>query len=182
MAPRSTRIGALTKIYTALLLADAVQRKELDFDTAVADLVPPGVSIPTRDRLSITLKHLALHSSGLPRVPPSMVTRGNDPDPYAKYDDDALYRDLAHTELEAPPGTQIVYSNYGSGLLGFVLGKKLGGSYDKAVRERIIAPLGLRDTFVKLPHRSRSGAHRAPPTTSLRPAPGAGARSPAPAA
>jgi len=144
-------LGAVTKVYTGLLLAEAVQRKEVDIDGAIADLVPPGVTVPTKDRVAITLKHLALHSSGLPRLPPSLATRSREPDPYASYDDNALYRDLTQTELEATPGTQIVYSNFGAGLLGFLLGKKAGGGYDKVLRERVLAPLGLADTFIKLP-------------------------------
>lgn len=154
-------IGSITKVYTSLLLADAVQRREVQLDTAVAELLPPGITVPTKDNGVITLKHLALHASGLPRLPPSLV-QAQKADPYGGYSEDALYRDLMATQLEAPPGTRIVLSNYGSGLLGLALGRKIGGGYGAALRERVLTPLGLDDTFVGFP--AGTDTRRAPGT------------------
>ena len=42
-------IGSVTKVYTSLLFADAIQRREVSLDEPVADLLPTGVSVPTRD-------------------------------------------------------------------------------------------------------------------------------------
>ena len=96
-------LGPVTKIYTSLLLADAVQRREVELDTPLAELLPLGVTVPIRDNVAITLKHLALHSAGLPRLPPSLVAHSGDPDPYAHYGEDALYRDLVgHWQVGAP--------------------------------------------------------------------------------
>lgn len=143
-------IGSVTKIYTSLLLADAVQRREVTMDTAVSELLPPGVVVPSKDKQPITLKHLALHASGLPRLPPSLM-QDQKPDPYAGYGEDQLYKDMIATELQDPPGSRIVYSNYGAGLLGFALGKKLGPGYRAVVKERILTPLGLHDTTFGFP-------------------------------
>jgi len=142
-------IGSVTKVYTSLLFADAIQRREVSLDQPVAELLPTGVSVPTRDGKVITLAHLALHSSGLPRLPPSVLP--NAPDPYGKLGEDALYADLARTKLDYAPGEQVVYSNYGVGLLGFALGKKLGIGYSRALSDRVLAPLGLTDTFLSVP-------------------------------
>ncbi len=143
-------LGPITATYTELLLADAVQRREVDFDSPVAELVPPGVTVPIRDKVAITVKHLALHSSGLPAQPPSVAARGPSPDPYRGYGEDALYSDLIHTELDAVPGTQIAYSTFGLGLLGNVLGRKLGG-FGKALDARVLRPLGLTATYLAVP-------------------------------
>jgi CubicO group peptidase (beta-lactamase class C family) len=142
-------IGSVTKVYTSLLFADAIQRREVTLDQPVAELLPTGVSVPTRDGKTITLAHLALHSSGLPRLPPSVLP--NAADPYRNVNEDALYGDLAHTKLEYAPGEQIVYSNYGVGLLGFALGKKVGTGYSRALTDRVLTPLGLTDTFLTVP-------------------------------
>jgi len=142
-------IGSVTKVYTSLLLADSIQRREVGLDQPVSELLPTGVSVPTRDGVAITLKHLALHSSGLPRIPTSLLP--NAPDPYATFDEDALYKDLAATKLDFAPGQEVVYSNYGAGLLGFALGKKLGIGYPRALTDRVLAPLGLKDTFLTVP-------------------------------
>ncbi|HEX2690498.1 MAG TPA: serine hydrolase domain-containing protein [Kofleriaceae bacterium] len=156
-------VGPITKVYTSLLLADAVQRREVDLDTPIAELMPPGVTVPIRDKVVITLKHLALHAAGLPRLPPSLITHVADPDPYAAYSEDRLYHDLIQTELDATPGTQITYSDYGVGLLGFALGKKLGGGYAKVIVDRVLGPLELKDTFLVVP--AALGARRAAGTT-----------------
>jgi CubicO group peptidase (beta-lactamase class C family) len=161
-------IGSVTKVYTSLLLADAVQRREVALDQPVAELLPTGVSVPTRDGKVITLAHLALHSSGLPRLPPSILPKS--PDPYAKLDENGLYADLAHTTLDSAPGDQIAYSNYGTGLLGFALGKKLGTNYPRALADRVLGPLGLTDTFFAVP--AAAAARRAVGTnTDLQPVP-----------
>src|SRR5262245_56734875 len=103
-------LGPITTVYTALMLADSVQRREVDLDTPISDLLPLGVTVPTRDKVAITLKHLVLHGSGLPRMPPSLERRGPAPDPYAGYDENALYGDLIRSDLVATPGTQIAFS------------------------------------------------------------------------
>jgi serine-type D-Ala-D-Ala carboxypeptidase/endopeptidase len=163
-------LGPVTQVYTNLLLADAVQRREVELDTPVSELLPAGVTVPVRDKVAITLKHLSLHASGLPRVPPGVVAAGNAQDPYGKYGEDVLYNDLIGTELETTPGTQIAYSTFGAGLLGFALGRKLGGGYSKALADRVLRPLELKDTFIAVPAAAR--ARRAAGTTDdLAPAP-----------
>jgi CubicO group peptidase (beta-lactamase class C family) len=142
-------LGSVTKVYTGLLLADAIQRREVSLDMPVAELLPTGVTVPTRDKLHVTLKHLVLHSSGLPPTPPSL--RLDTPDPYGAYKDQTLYQDLIRTQLVAPPGERMLYSDYGVGLLAHAIGRKIGPSYPKAVEERITKPLGLRDTLFVVP-------------------------------
>jgi serine-type D-Ala-D-Ala carboxypeptidase/endopeptidase len=144
-------IGSVTKVYTGLLLADAVQRKEVELDTPITELLPPGVTAPVHDGTVITLHQLATHSSGLPRLPPSLVAADRSPDPYARYGEDDLFRDLVATRLEHAPGEQIGYSNYGAGLLGHLLGRRIGGGYAEAMQTRILAPLGLADTYLVVP-------------------------------
>src|SRR5580698_599791 len=145
-------IGSITKVFTSLMLADAVQRQEVALETNLSDLLPPGVTVPTgEDKRTITLGMLATHTSGLPRVPPSLVQKENAPDPYAKYGEEALYNDLIRTPLVAGPGNKVVYSNFGAGVLGFALGRKLGNGFAVALEGRVLQPLGLGSTFVAVP-------------------------------
>lgn len=134
-------IGQLSHVFTCLLFADAVQRREVTLDTPASELLPPGVTMPTADKVAITLKHLALNVSGLPTLPPSLEARPT-AEAFAKYNEDALYRDLIHTELIGPPGTRIHASDYGVGLLGFMLEKKLGD----VMKPRVLEPLALHDS------------------------------------
>jgi len=144
-------LGAVTKVYTALLFADAVQRREVSLDTAAGDLLPPGVTAPTKDNRAFTLHHLVNHTSGLPPLPPSIMLGKPDPkDPLAGYDENRLYADLVQTQLISAPGERITISEYGTGLLGALLGKRIGASYADAVKTRILEPLGLADTSFAL--------------------------------
>jgi len=143
-------LGTLTRVYTGLLLADAIQRREVELGAQVAEYLPPGVTVPTRDKVAITLRHLALHSSGLPPLPPS-IARAPADDPFRGYDEDALYRDLARTQLAYVPGASIQPSSFATGLLGFAIGRKLGTGYTKAIEARILRPLELHDTTFVVP-------------------------------
>jgi serine-type D-Ala-D-Ala carboxypeptidase/endopeptidase len=144
-------LGGVTRVFTGLLFADGLERKEVTLDTTLAETMPPGVAVPTVDNQTITLRDLALNSSGLPREP--LRVQPEAADPYAHYDEDALYADLVSARLTRPPGTAIIQSNWGYGLLGVGLGRKLdgGGGYAKLVRERLLGPLELHDTFVGIP-------------------------------
>ena len=143
-------LGPVTEVYTNALLANAVQRREVALDTPLSELLPPGVTAPTRDGGVIELQDLALHSSGLPAVPPAIAARpaAQAPALYAAYGEDALYADLVRTELYTKPETKILHSLYGTGVLGFVLGKKVGPDYAHALVARVLAPLGLTDTYL----------------------------------
>lgn len=143
-------LGAMTRVYTGLLLADAIQRRELELDSQVAEHLPPGVTVPTRDKVAITIRHLALHSSGLPPLPPS-IAAAPAADPFGAYTEETLYRDLSRTQLIFVPGAAIQLSSYGAGLLGFILGRRAGGGLPSAMTARILNPLELRDTAFSVP-------------------------------
>ena len=98
-------LGSVTKVYTALLLCDAVQRRDLQLDAPLSDLLPAGVAVPTKDGNVITLHELAQRASGLPGLPPA-ASRGSS-DPYADYSEDKLLADLPATQLATAPGTRI---------------------------------------------------------------------------
>jgi CubicO group peptidase (beta-lactamase class C family) len=72
-------IGSVTKLFTALLLADMARGGEVTLDTAVAELLPMGKRVPDRNGVPITLARLATHSSGLPRLPDDIVIGSPDP-------------------------------------------------------------------------------------------------------
>ena len=142
-------LGSITKVFTALMLIDSVTRHEVELSTPVVTLLPLGVTVPTEDGAVITLGELMTHRSGLPRLPVGLKTDSSDP--YERYGEDALYLDLQHTRLESKPGTALNYSNFGTGLLGFVLARKAGGHYEQVLAKRILGPLGLKDTFQHVP-------------------------------
>jgi serine-type D-Ala-D-Ala carboxypeptidase/endopeptidase len=148
-------IGSVTKVFTSLLLAEAVTRGEVSLETPVGDLLPE-VTVPTRDGVAITLEHLATHTSGLPRLPMSLPAalvsqwKHRDGDPWEVFDRAGLLAALESTTLRRAPGTgHIAYSNLGAGVLGHALVAAAGATdYAELVRSRICDPLGMTDTVL----------------------------------
>jgi CubicO group peptidase (beta-lactamase class C family) len=140
-------IGSVTKAFTATLLADMVKRGEVTLDTPVADLLPNDVRVPSAG--VVTLRHLATHTSGLPRLPDNLDL-SNTINPYADYTAEMLYKGLTDDVRRHKPGQRYEYSNLGAGLLGHALARKAGRTYEQLVIERICKPLGMRDTKMTL--------------------------------
>jgi D-alanyl-D-alanine-carboxypeptidase/D-alanyl-D-alanine-endopeptidase len=140
-------IGSITKVFTGLLLADMVLRGEVSLDDPVSRFVPPGTTVPERDGVAITLRHLTTHTSGLPRLPDNMAP-ANPEDPYRDYDPARLFAFLSGHQLRRAPGAQYEYSNLGAGLLGWILASRSGMSYEALLRRRILEPLGMRETGI----------------------------------
>jgi CubicO group peptidase (beta-lactamase class C family) len=143
-------IGSVTKTFTGLLLADAIERDELELSTPVGALLPDSVSLDTADSTTVTLGHLATHRSGLPRLPANLGATARPWDPYAAYGDSALYAFLDGRSLPRAPETSYQYSNLGAGLLGHLLARRADTTYAALVRRRITGPLGLADTRTRL--------------------------------
>ncbi len=141
-------VGSITKVFTALLLADMANRHQIAFDDPAGKYLP-GVTLPARDGKQITLADLATHTSGLPLRPTNLGA--TDPaNPYAGYTSDKLTAFLGSYTLPRSPGSQYEYSNIGYGLLGQVLSARGGESYPDLIRKRITRPLGMRDTSIEM--------------------------------
>ena len=142
-------IGSVTKVFTSLLLADMVNRKEVALDDPAAKYLPENVRMPERSGKSITLLDLSTHSSGLPPLPSNLKPK--DPrNPYADYSVDDLYQFLSGYTLPRDPGSEFEYSNLGAGLLGHLLARRAGTDYESLIRTRITQPLGMPDTGITL--------------------------------
>lgn len=142
-------IGSITKVFTALLLMDAVERGEVALEDPVAKYLPETVKVPSRNGRQITLADLTTHTSGLPRIPSNLDATNLD-NPYAKYGPTELYAFLSGYALTRDPGAQWEYSNLGVGLLGHALARRAGVSYETLLRQRILVPLGMEDTTITL--------------------------------
>jgi serine-type D-Ala-D-Ala carboxypeptidase/endopeptidase len=144
-------IGSVTKVFTATLLADLVEGELVGLEDPVEQHLPVEARVPMRGR-PITLCDLATHTSGLPRLPPGLLRRSlrRRHDPYSGFSERDLLAALAKTRLRRPPGKRPRYSNFGFGLLGYVLARRAGTSYERLVNDRICSPLGLADTTIEV--------------------------------
>ena len=140
-------IGSVTKVFTALGLARSIEEGTWSLDDTLGQhLQLDGLEEKVA---GITLRQLATHSSGLPRIPRSLM-KASLANPYANYHPADLYQDLAKVRLDFQPGKKSTYSNYGYGLLGHLLELKGRRSYAEIISEDICRPLGMTDTTVKL--------------------------------
>jgi CubicO group peptidase (beta-lactamase class C family) len=148
-------IGSLTKTFTALLLADAVQRRRMSLGDAVEDALP-GVRLRDVDGRPIRWVDLATHRSGLPRLPANMTPK--DPaDPYADYSAERLLDFLRGFKASIARDTRWEYSNLGFGLLGYALAQEAKTPYADLLAGRVLRPLGLDAAFLAAPGRRIAG-------------------------
>ena len=139
-------IGSMTKVFTGILLADMVQRGEVELADPVADLLPPHVRVPSRNGKVITLLDLTTHFSGLPFMPTNLAP--SERGPFADYTVSHLYEFMSRYELPRDPGDTFEYSNVAIGLLGHALSRRAGTTYEALVSDRILRRLGMTYTSV----------------------------------
>ena len=143
-------IGSISKVFTGVLLAQAVERGELRLDDTLGKLLEGKVKFASEKVASVTLRQLVTHTACLPRLPANLFEGGNNDDPYAHYDRARLWKALAALQITGTPPCDAAYSNFGVGLLGDLLALRFERSWETLVRERITAPLGMRDTVATL--------------------------------
>lgn len=142
-------IGSVSKVFTALLLADMVARGELALSDTAAQHLPPAARPKPFDGREVTLLDLATYTSGLPRMPANFSSP--EPlNPYASYTTAQLFEAVATLEPKYFPGSHYEYANLGFALLGHALARRAGRSYEELVVERICDPLGMGDTRITL--------------------------------
>ena len=73
-------IGSVTKVFTTTLMCMLRDRGVVRLDDPITKYLPSTVTVPTdpRGAPAITLRHLATHSSGLPRIPLNITPKGGD--------------------------------------------------------------------------------------------------------
>jgi CubicO group peptidase (beta-lactamase class C family) len=136
------RIASMTKSFTAATILALRDEGRLRLDDEVAAWVPQlaGWRHPAGDAPAITLRHLLTMSAGMPTDDPwGDRQQGLPLDAFARLLE-------AGPTFAWPPGTQFDYSNLGYGILGRVVTAAAGREYKDAVRERLLAPLGMRDS------------------------------------
>ena len=139
-------IGSISKTFTATLLAYYVDEGKVTLKDSITKYLPDSVA-SNKALQSITLEMLSNHTSGLPRLPDNLEYHSPDPlDPYKYYAQKDLFDYLKTCKLNTTPGQKYAYSNLGVGLLGAILEKVSGKSYEQMVEEIICKPLGMNST------------------------------------
>lgn len=136
-------IASLTKVLTALILADMAARKEVTLIDSVTQYLPERVLNPAVREMSLV--DLATHSSGLPlRMPGVEVSER--PYPYGAVGRREFYAALATFTANKPSGSTYEYSNFGYAVLGEALAHRADMPFRRLLETRVLTPLALEDT------------------------------------
>ncbi len=144
-------IGSITKTFTTLLLADMATQGIVNLNDPIDKYLPSSVKVPEFNGTKITLEDLATHTSGLPFLPSNIWLNGKvggtiNPN----YSANQMYAALSNITLTREPGSKFLYSDFGVGLLGYILSLKAGVPYEQLVKDRILNVLGMNDTKITL--------------------------------
>ncbi|WP_432547011.1 serine hydrolase domain-containing protein [Kineococcus sp. SYSU DK004] len=146
------RVGSITKPVVAAVVLQLVGEGRVELDAPVERYLP-GL-LPDGDR--ITVRMLLQHTSGLAEYTGLLPVRADGYDDREAYEEARWQRwedrDLVALATARPldfePGTAWSYSNTGYVVAGMVVEAVTGAPWERAVQERVLAPLGLRDTAV----------------------------------
>jgi len=142
-------IGSITKVFTSILLAEAVRENRANFDDAVSEHLTDLKFDKGSPFHKITLSELATHTSGLPRLPIDLSDGEDMDNPYVHYDDQRMNQSLISFrkyQLEEPG--EHSYSNYGVGILGYVLTQIYDQTFGELLKDKILNPLKMNSTDV----------------------------------
>ncbi len=145
-------IGSISKVFTGLLLAQAVERGDLELDDTVASVTSliAGRQEVQGPAATLTLRQLVTHSACLPRTLAPVQEGTVAAKEITTLDAAQMWTGLATVKLTGAPPCPAAYSNLGFALLGTLLSARYGATWEQLVRERIAAPLGMADTVQSL--------------------------------
>lgn len=141
------RIASITKLFTAVLILQLHQEGRLDVNAAIGTLLP---DYPGEGADRVTVHHLLTHTSGIEnfdRERSFQEAVENGIERYQKpHTTDALLARCCSGRLAGQVGAAFTYNNADYIILGKIIERATGKPYQEALAERILRPLGLRDT------------------------------------
>ncbi len=135
------RLGSITKQFTSMLIMQLVEQGKLKLDATVSTYLP---EYPKSNGDVITIHNLLTHTSGTPNYTsfPGFF-RDSSRDPYTPQEFTAVFAD---STLQFKPGEKFAYSNSGYFLLGVIIEKVTGKSYEQVLKDNITMPLKMNNT------------------------------------
>ena len=155
------RIGSVTKQFTATLILQLVDEGKIKLDGKITDYLP-DYRKDTGEK--VTIHQLLNHTSGIPSYtdrPDFMAQVSRNPYGIADF-----VKKFASGDLQFEPGSKFSYNNSGYSLLGAIIEKVTGKSYETVLAERIFKPLGMTnsgyDNYAPLIKHRASGYQKTP--------------------
>ncbi|MCA1624457.1 MAG: beta-lactamase family protein [Acidobacteria bacterium] len=133
------RVGSITKMFTAAMIFQFVEEGKLKLSDTLDKFFP---QIPNAGK--ITIAHILAHRSGIHDFIKEPDFRSWSLSARTK---DETLAFIAKGKPDFEPGEKRSYSNAAYVLLGYVVEKLTGKSYQDALKKRITGKLGLKDTY-----------------------------------
>ena len=134
-------LGSITKQFTAVAILQLEEQGKLSVRDSIQKFIP---DFPSKGFM-ITLENCLTHTSGI-----KDYLQIGDAQPYMErwdFTPQKLIDVFKNLPLEFEPGTRYKYSNSGYALLGYIIEKVSGKNYQTYIRENILDPLDLRNTY-----------------------------------
>ncbi|MBR9919934.1 MAG: beta-lactamase family protein [Bacteroidetes bacterium] len=153
---RLFEIGSITKTFTTSLLMKTLSLGEMELDDPIQDYIPVQMEQDSFQGRTITLKHLAMHTSGLSTGPKTVTWAYlralifHPQNPNRNFKAKQYYKYLEKFSLDYIPGKAWEYNNFAMALLGDILARHYNQPYEQLVKERIFAPLGMQNSCFKI--------------------------------
>lgn len=135
-------IGSNAKSITALATMQLVEAGRVDLDTPVQQYIPEFRVAHPEASSQITVRHLPNQTSGIARLDGLRIVAA------AKEQtlEEAVY-DMRDLELNRPVGERFEYANLNSAVLGLIIERVTGRSWQEYVRASIFDPLRMSRTY-----------------------------------
>ena len=135
------RIASFTKPFTVMLVLQLVDEGKLKLDGKLTEYLP---EFPKEKGEDITIHQLLTHTSGITgesRIP-NLIDIEKE-----YYTREELFNCIVEQDIVFMPGRGREYSNFGFALLGLIIEKVSGKSYDELLQEKICKPAGMKNTL-----------------------------------
>jgi serine-type D-Ala-D-Ala carboxypeptidase/endopeptidase len=140
-------LASTSKLFTTSLLQILADKNLVNLDATVQSILKDSLTMPAIASKT-TLRHLATHTSGFPSLPNSFINKMKDEkNPYKDLTTKDLTDYLVTCEGKQTEGN-FEYSNFGMGLLGYLLGKIGNSNYEQMVKDEFLNPLNMTNTFI----------------------------------
>src|SRR5215467_2807025 len=146
-------IASITKQFTALLILQQAAENKLTLQGKVSDYLP-WYRKDTGRRM--TIEQVLHHTSGLPPDFDSPQFNAT-PEAARRYEHQEFAEKFCQPALASEPGTKWEYSNCGYNLLGLILERVTGISFNDLLHQRILDPLSMKDSGLDQNDLAQSG-------------------------
>jgi len=137
------RIGSVTKSFTATAIMQLVEQGKLDLNADINKYLK-GFKVVGKGGKKVTIHNLLTHTAGFDESLDHFIT-GKNHIPL-----DVVVKKYM-PKMIVEPGVEPIYSNYGFGLLGYIVQEVSGQPYEEYIQQHVFDPLDMKDTTLLVP-------------------------------